>query len=165
MHITQQMEQFSRAYVRAIAAQAGCNTSVPDVDDDSIDLELSIKDIPNVKYSRGRLDLQLKSTTDFKISDGKFSFPLPIKNYNDLRGKVVYPRILVVLLLPSLLQNWSRQTQKCLRLRYCAYWLSLAGYPESHNTTSVTVHLPSDNIFSVEFLQRAMPAITNGESL
>lgn len=165
MYITQQMEQFSKAYVRAIAAQAGCNTAVPDVDDDSVDLELSMKDIPDARYSRSRLDLQLKSTSDFKISDGKFSFPLSIKNYNDLRAKVVYPRILVVLLLPAILQNWSRQTQKCLRLRYCAYWLSLAGLPESKNTTSVTVHISTDNIFSVEFLHRAMLAIANGESL
>lgn len=165
MHITQQMEQFSKAYVRAIAAQAGCNTSVPDVDDDSVDLELSIKDIPKARYSRGRLDLQLKSTSDFKITNGEFSFPLPIKNYNDLRAKVVYPRILVVLLLPALLQEWSKQTQKYLSIRYCAYWLSLAGKPESQNTTRITVHIPTENIFSAKFLRRAMHAIANGESL
>ena len=37
MHITQQQEQFSNAYLRAVATVAGYSLSKPDVDDDSID--------------------------------------------------------------------------------------------------------------------------------
>ncbi len=38
MHRTMQMEEFSRAYVKAIAAQARYTPYRPEVDDDSIDI-------------------------------------------------------------------------------------------------------------------------------
>ena len=40
MHITARQEQFSKAYVRAIAAVAGFNICTYDVDNDSVDLGL-----------------------------------------------------------------------------------------------------------------------------
>jgi hypothetical protein len=41
MHITMQQEQFSRAWVRAVAAVAGYSITSCEVDDDSIDLGLT----------------------------------------------------------------------------------------------------------------------------
>ena len=38
MYITQQKEQFSLAYVLAVAAQAGVNHTTPVVDDESVDI-------------------------------------------------------------------------------------------------------------------------------
>lgn len=167
MHITRQMEQFSRAYVAAIAAQAGCNSSRPEVDDDSVDIVLSMKGMTNCKRTRAILEIQLKCThsADFSGEKEDFPFPLSIKNYDDLRAEVIVPRLLVVVHVPKDCQDWTRQTEEQLCLYRCAYWLSLAGRPESDNNTSVTVHIPRANIFSVEFLKEAMRSCANGEAL
>ena len=58
MHSTAQKEQFSRAYVAAIAAQAGCNSAKPEVDDDSVDLTLKMKDLIDCRRSRSEVDIQ-----------------------------------------------------------------------------------------------------------
>ncbi|QNH26581.1 hypothetical protein [Xanthomonas theicola] len=56
MHITARKEQFNRAFVGALAAQAEINSSVPTVDNDSIDITFIGKDFrglirdPQSKY-------------------------------------------------------------------------------------------------------------------
>ncbi len=59
MHEDQQKEQFSRAYVQAVAACAGFAWSVPSVDDDSIDMTLSQTGGRGTIRSP-RLDVQIK---------------------------------------------------------------------------------------------------------
>ena len=53
------MEQFSLAFITAIAAQAGCNHSQPVVDDDSVDLSLFSKR-PGLLREDPALNIQLK---------------------------------------------------------------------------------------------------------
>lgn len=101
MHHTAKMEQFSRAYVAVIAAQAGCNPSRPEVDNDSVDLELCMKDIPNCRRTRGRVAIQLKCTHAVDRSKDEIAFALPVKNYNDLRADVMEPRLLVLVCVPE----------------------------------------------------------------
>lgn len=72
-----------------------------------------------------------------------------IKNYDDLRADVIVPRLLVVVCVPEDCEGWTRQTEEHLCLRHCAYWLSLAGMPETDNVESVTVRIPRNQIFSV----------------
>lgn len=159
------MEQFSRAYVAALAAQAGCNSARPEVDEDSVDLTLSMKDISGCKRSRGKLEMQLKCTYAADRSKDEIAFALSIKNYNDLRADVIIPRLLVVVCVPKNCEDWTRQTEEQLCLHHCAYWLSLAGMPETSNTRSKTVYIPRNQIFSVEFLREAMRRSANEEAL
>lgn len=165
MHSTMKMEQFSRAYVAALAAQAGCNSARPEIDEDSVDLELSMKNISGCKRSRGKLEMQLKCTHAADRSKDEIVFALPVKNYNDLRADVMEPRLLVLVCVPEDCDDWTEQTEDQLCLHHCAYWLSLAGMPETNNTESVTVHIPRNQIFSVEFLREAMRHSANGEAL
>ena len=162
---TMQMEQFSRAYVAAIAAQAGCNPSRPEVDEDSVDLALAMKGITGCKRTRANLEIQIKCTGNADLSQETFSYALPVKNYDDLRADVVTPRLLVVVCVPHEIEDWTQQTEEQLCLRRCAYWLSLAGMPETDNSASVTVQIPRTNIFSVDFLREAMRRSANGKTL
>ncbi|MCP4592034.1 MAG: hypothetical protein GY842_14965 [bacterium] len=57
MEPNQQLEQLSRAYVRAVAAVAGLAVYEPDVDHDSVDLGLAARGGPGVLRSP-RLELQ-----------------------------------------------------------------------------------------------------------
>ena len=63
MDISQRKEQFSIAYVRAVASAAGFSVSTPEVDDDSVDLTLSGRIVEGVG-SRPKIDLQLKCTSE-----------------------------------------------------------------------------------------------------
>ena len=61
MYINQRKEQFSVAYVRAIAALAGYSFYKPEIDDDSVDLGIVGRDGTG-PLSSPRLELQLKCT-------------------------------------------------------------------------------------------------------
>lgn len=82
MHITQQQEQFSKAYVQAVAAVAGFTHYKPEVDDDSIDAGLAAR---RLKLSTApRIEMQLKCTGGEKLAGSELVFDLSVKNYNDL---------------------------------------------------------------------------------
>ena len=84
MNLEMQKEQFSRAYVQAIAATAGFAWSTMSVDDDSIDLTLHQRRGRGL-ISSPRIDLQLKCTAAETPIAEHFSFKLKMKNYDDLR--------------------------------------------------------------------------------
>ena len=127
MYVNFQKEQFSRAYVTAIAAGVGCNTMKPEVDDDSIDLCLKSK-IDGKCISRPQLDMQLKATQNLELDGDCFKYSLKIKNYDDLRlDNCIVPRILVVVYVPENTSDWILQSEEQLAMRRCGYWISLCG--------------------------------------
>jgi hypothetical protein len=157
----QQMEQFSFAYVRAVAAAARVNVSRPEIDTDSVDLRFS------VKSSIGRaepplLDAQVKCTAA-PVRRGKtLRFPLPVKNYNELVGGRYFPRILILVIVPKAVAEWLEQDEKGLLLRRCGYWVSLAASSPTTNTKTVTVTVPRSQVFSASSL-RALLGGGNGQ--
>jgi len=153
MHINQRKEQFSRAYVHAVASAAGFTLYQPAVDDDSIDLGIAGRvalDMPRPP----RIEFQLKCTSGDAARGGHIVYPLKRKNYDDLRLiDLVVPRILVVLNVPRNELQWLRQNEVELRLRRCAYWTSLCGMGQTENARSITITLPRQSLFSVEGLR------------
>lgn len=142
MDLNAQKEQFSRAYVQAVAAVAGYAWSQPSVDNDSVDQTLSARGGGGTIKSP-KLDLQLKCHARSAPAEMEFTYPLKIKNYDDQRDdSVMVPRILVVVLVPDQLADWINHTESQLALRRCGYWTSLRGLPatQNANTVSVTVH-------------------------
>lgn len=164
MHITQQQEQLSRAYVHALATMVGCTIAPPAVDDDSVDL-IVVGRISGPVIRAPRLDLQLKATTQEDWHDDHLSFSLKKKNYDELRGDdFLVPRILVVLCLPKNPENWVEQDEQGLILHGHAYWLSLRELPERPEIKdSVTVRIPRENQFTVATLAAIIERIANGE--
>ena len=156
MDPNKQKEQFSVAYVHAVAAVAGVKVLRTDVDDDSIDigLERSGRCAP-------KLDLQLKCTADPLPADGDLSLVLKIKNYNDLRRRTLAPRWLVTLFVPPDSRDWMEISSSPAEfvLRRCAWWTSIAGEPDIDNSTAVTVKLPRANLFTPEALNAKLDAI------
>jgi hypothetical protein len=109
---------------------------------------------------------RLKATAQEILRDDHLTFPLSLKNYDDLRTTdVLVPRILIVVLMPPDEAEWLAQSEQQLCLRHCGYWRSLRGEPERTNATSVTVTLPRANVFSVEGLKRIMTRIGAREEL
>lgn len=162
MDINMQKEQLSNAYVRAVASAAGCSVSIPEVDDDSVDLSLKKKGGSNCLYMSPQIDIQLKCTSQDVIRDDILVFPLSVKNYNELRQISLVPRLLVVVVVPDEIDDWLYQTEEELSIKKCGYWLSLKEMDDTENESSVTVHIPRNQQFTVTQLVDIMDMVGNG---
>ena len=163
MDLNAQKEQFSRAYVLAVAAVAGYATYTPSVDDDSIDLGIARRGGGGTVRSP-RLEMQLKCTAAFTGPSPILRFPLSRKNHDDLRDiQLLVPRILTVVLVPDDPGDWLAQSDQEMAMRRCGYWLSVRGMPDTDNAISVTVEIPRAQRFSVDSLRRMMDRISQGE--
>lgn len=165
MDIAQQKEKFSDAYLLAVAATAGYSLAKPQTDDDSVDWIImagGAKGTPR----RPRLEVQLKCSAQNIVRENVLHFPLELKNYNDLRHTDLFaPRILVVVTVPTNLDDWLMQTEQEMALRRCAYWVSLRGRPETKNNAAVTVHIPRQQMLTPTGLQELMRRVNDRETL
>jgi hypothetical protein len=163
----EQKQQLSVAYVHAVAAMAGygCQVRTPDLD--SVDVEIFAKGMVHQTSIKNSplLHIQLKATSSIVIERDFFSFSLGLKNYNDLRRDSLVPKILVVLILPKERGQWLETTEECMISRRCAYWTTLAGSPETENSTSVSVRIPRSQQFTADQLHNLMLRISRQESL
>ena len=133
--------RFSLSYIEAVASHAGFQVVEPKVDHDSVDGTLTAD-----FGRRPRIDFQAKATARDVVREDHIAFPLPVKNYDDLRLEAINPRILIVLLMPQEDRDWIAQTADELCLRHCAYWASLLGRPAVPNISTVTVHVPMTSV-------------------
>ncbi len=157
----QRQEALSRAYVRAIAAQAG--VSCGDIQQDfGVDMFLRGIDRQGTEHldTGPQIDLQLKSTTGAEVRPAEVIHDLEVRAYNLLRTAPEHrPRLLVLLVLPTEEGQWVSQSVEELILRRCAYWLSLRGAEPTTNQTTVRITIPRTNVFSVESIQTMLAAL------
>lgn len=161
-----QKEEFSFAYIHAVASAAGYSFQIASraLDFDGIDAILAGSGGGIIRYPR--LELQVKCTSMPVLGDEFIRYVLELKNYNELRVENVQtPRLLVVVFVPENLDSWLHQSQDELCMRHCGYWLSLRGQPATQNQTSITVYIPRQNIFNVSALKGIMQRIEAGETL
>lgn len=151
-------EQFSKAFIMAIASLAGCAAAEPRPDDDSVDWTLSCK-LPR----RPKLDLQVKSVSRPVEIETVFRYSLKRKNYDELTPTdLLAPRLLILVIVPAEPAYWLALSEEALVLRHCAFWASLRGLPPSSNSRSVTVEVQPANLFDVEALAGIMRRISEG---
>jgi len=113
--LNQQKQQFSIAYVRAVAAVAGYNVYKQEVDDESVDLGIAATGV-NGTTRNPRLELQLKCSERIALEDQDFGFWLKLKNYDDLRDSDLHvPKLLLVVHVPVTLDDWIAQDEKFAR--------------------------------------------------
>lgn len=153
MTYEQQREEFSIAYVRAIAAVAKVNIYNLEVDDDSIDIGFCVNSIAGSPISP-KIDAQLKCISTLKLVDQEYRYPLKIKNYDELIGDHYTPKILIVVDAPSDPAEWLDQNNDRLTLYRCGYWTSLMHMPAVENVATVTVSLPRSRVFSPDALSK-----------
>ena len=112
---------------------------------------------------RPAIELQLKATINLgQPKDGAFRFPLIRRNYDLLIVETQTPRLLMVLDLPKDEEQWMTISEESLVLRKRAYWASLAGLEERSNVSSITIHIPSTNIFDITGLRYLMDQSREG---
>jgi Domain of unknown function (DUF4365) len=164
----EQKQQLSFAYIHALAARAGYTFQQTPVDDDSIDVRIGARGlIHGLAVLRSPImELQLKATQgNGFVRENHVAFPLPVKNFNELRLPSMLPRLLVVFLLPADPSVWLETSEECMISRHCAYWASLRGMAETDNTSTVTVSLPRSQRLTVDGLRELMERVAGGERL
>jgi Domain of unknown function (DUF4365) len=154
LDLNAQKDHFSRAVVRAIAAAAGAGATVPELDQNSEDIEFTAPDTADGPGPK--LGGQLKCSQNIEPTGETFPYDLPIKNYRELRwpaNSLYVPRILVLVHVPPNPEDWFSCDPVQIVMRRCAYWMSLAGQPIVDNAATVRVHVPTAQIFNVEALR------------
>jgi hypothetical protein len=159
-------ELLSRAYVRAIAAQAGAICTEPEQD---FGIDLCIRAVrgrgSRVADVSGQFDVQVKSTTRVSVTENEIRYDLDVTNYDDLREPGDNcPRILVVLVLPDDEAQWLSQSVDELMLRHCAYWISLEGFPATTATTTIRIGIPRSAVFSVATVRAVLAGLQRRKS-
>ncbi len=142
------MESLSRAYLQAIAAQAGLNYSVHNYD---YGIDITLRDVANVggRYidTGLQIDVQLKCTSLATETDSGLKFDLDVQTYNYLRDESARtPRVLIVLNVPKNEAEWVVQSEESLCLRRCAYWTILRGAEAAESKSSIRITIPTSNI-------------------
>lgn len=167
MNRNEQKQQLSIAYVHAIAAQAGfaCQVKIPD--EESVDVLISASGRVHETSVVGspRLELQLKASSRLTLNPDSLPFALPRKNYDDLRGDSLVPKLLVVLMLPRDVGEWLDVDEERMIVKRSAYWTSLYGRPSSDNASTVTIPIPRAQRFTVDQSRNLMTRISRLEPL
>lgn len=167
LSISDRQDLFSMAYVRAVVATAGFNFGKSELDRNSDDLQIELLQ-PENSFSQdfspayGRLQVQVKCTYAHDVKpDGYIHFPLPIRNYNQLRAPKIEPKILVVVLVPRpephpKAEPWIECVNQHTVLRYRAYWVSIMGAESKDGQDTVTVKVPTSKPFDVDTVRFLM---------
>jgi hypothetical protein len=153
-----QKEEFSYAYIQALASTAGYVFQRTTTPLDNVGIDVIITGVGD-RTTKGfpQLYLQVKSTSLNLLGDREIKYPLRVKNYEELRQENQYPPlILVVVLMPEYVDDWLEQSEAELCQKACGYWVSLEGEPPTENKQTVTVYLPRTNLLNVSALKSLM---------
>jgi hypothetical protein len=155
--------QFSLAYAQAVASVAGYFVEITDrgFDKDGIDMVVLQRGAMGLTTST-RLDLQIKSYTG-EVQGDPWPYDLDVKSHRDLiPSSYQVPRVLVVVRVPSDVQDWISHSEDQLVLRRCGYWLSLRGSAPTSNTSTTRVRLSRANLFDAAGLTSLMTRVAEG---
>lgn len=164
--------ELSYAYLHAVATRGGfsCSYTHRHLDDVGVDAQIHEDGrqlAAESALTSFALHVQLKATRVSPVEQkGRFSFSLPLRQYNKLREtRLASARILVVLYLPPDPTDWLRHSEDALIAKRCAYWVSLRGAAASANDTAQTVYVPRSQVLSVAALTEIMTRCSRDEEI
>lgn len=160
LHSGHTKEQYSIAFVHALATRARCKIQGLDVDDEQVDLTIRQK-ASHLKFTRVAIDVQMKCTSQELIRDDGLHFSLSKKQYDGLRAPGVLKKVLVALVVDEDFDNWMTFSPDEMLMRGTAYWLAMDGLPDV-TTDSTTLLLPDANRFNVEQLLDMLQRVGTG---
>lgn len=164
------MEDMSEAYLRALCAANGYTIDKRGHDNDGVDVGLICSDkvADDSVLESTELKIQLKSSyaNITPHEDGSITYKLEVKNYKSLIStKRMIPLILVVFHMPREEAQWIEQTTDWLKIKKCAYWVSLKGRADTDNIESISIRIPAENLLTKDSLKEIMRKISRMEEL
>lgn len=160
----------SEAYLRALCAANGYTIDKREHDNDGIDIGVVCSDkvADDSILESTELKIQLKSSyaNITAHDDGSITYKLEVKNYKSLIStKRMIPLILVVFHMSREEAEWIEQTTDWLKIKKCAYWISLKGKPNTDNTEKISIRIPATNLLTKESLKEIMWKVSKMEEL
>jgi Domain of unknown function (DUF4365) len=167
-YTTIHQEEFSYAFIGAIATAAGYAVKLAGRTEDAAGKDLAIvaPSVTGKSYTSPVLDAQVKCTiNDSIIKETHVHYPLAIKNYNYLIDKPLVPRLLIIVIIPRNLAEWLDASESQTILQKCVYWISLKGQLPKKNAKKVTIRIPRSNLLTPQSLKGIMQRIADEEDL
>ncbi|WP_063048746.1 DUF4365 domain-containing protein [Nocardia arthritidis] len=162
--ITARQEQFSIAFVRMVAAAAGCSIKSHETDYDGVDITI-VASASYARYYCPEIEMQLKCTTQRRLLRTRYmAWSLERDRFLKLvNPKRFVPALLGVLLIPDDPDELLDLSEDGLRTSSRMYWEHAANLGEiEDDKASKTVHLPRSNLFDVGGLRGIMQSIGEG---
>jgi len=161
---TKRKEEISKSYLNALCAVKGIGMDIKTHDDDGTDAMLyKVISRKSGGKIRAQIDIQLKSSsTSYTEHNGYFAYSLKKKNYDDLRMPSTNKSFLFLLILPTNESDWVTHTIKELVIKQCMYWIDLSGFPNSANSSKITVHLQKTNAVTSDVLEDFLYKVAEG---
>lgn len=129
--------------------------------DDGVDLSLKFLKktiLPKSTFhipSPETLDIQLKATTESKITRTRTSinYNIKVKSYNKLierkKNGIYSPYVLILYILPEMKENWVTLKKNSLSLSNNAYWFIPSSNMDFENlkkdTSTISISIPTKN--------------------
>ncbi len=145
-------EHLSKAYLRAVAAQAGLTYEEPEYDD-GIDCQIGTSKACRVTAVRNVfVRFQLKSTSSWSVQNGVVAYDLDKDNYNQLVTDSNMPQYLGLFLVPRMRSLWcTAHSRRCV-VRTCMLFMSLRGFEPTTNAATKRVALNAGQILTAPTL-------------
>ncbi len=156
------------AYFQALASQASltCTLMGWHPDGAGVDVLIHVREKldPQARLNEFSLDFQLRATSrGLPIVDSKLLFSLETDRYETLRNAVAErPRFIVLLCLPTDLDDGDALSAEDLVALRRGRWLCLAGAPQASNTTSTPVRFPTWNVLTAATLREIARRVSLG---
>jgi Domain of unknown function (DUF4365) len=155
---------FGLAWARTVIHAAGFLTmeSNRELDGDGVDLLMFARDEHGFVRSP-RVEAQVKTTQQLPEGD-PIRFDLRRKNHAELIDTSwQVPRILIVVFVPAVRDDWVDCSPEQLRLRHVGYWCSLRGQPATANSDAVRIRLPRSNLLDAAAVRGIMDRVRAGQ--
>jgi hypothetical protein len=158
------LEQFSLAFVRMVAAAAGCSIKSHETDYDGVDITI----VSSTEYETWycpEIELQVKCTAQHRLlRTDSLSWPMSRDRFLKLTNpKRFAPAFLAVLLVPADDEPLLDLNHDGFTSASRMYWQAASELGAiADGNASKTVNLPTSNLFDVEALQGIMQRIGEG---
>ena len=156
------------AYFQALASQASlaCTLTGWHPDGAGVDVAFHVREKldAQARLNEFSLDFQLRATSrGLPIVDSKLLFSLEADRYETLRNAVAErPRFIVLLCLPTDLDDGDALSAEDLVALRRGRWLCLAGAPQASNTASTPVRFPTWNVLTPATLREIARRVSLG---
>ncbi|WP_181970584.1 DUF4365 domain-containing protein [Kitasatospora xanthocidica] len=148
---------FAEGLVWALACAAGLNPGKRVLDVDGVDIQICFPGKAGTKRYP-LIEAQIKSCSNPTYVNDSFSYPIPVKNYNDLIGVVGEDlpsrRYLFLAHVPAEKTEYVESSVGSSQFRHAIYWVDLMEKDpiDPEKQAHKSVHVPKSNLLTVETL-------------